>query len=62
MSGDQLLLDRGDRVVRNERDARVSIHHYAAVTLLCGAAGLRAFSEGVVHDPAVVALRRSQCA
>jgi 2-methylcitrate dehydratase PrpD len=26
VSGDQLLLDRGDRVVGNDRDARVSIH------------------------------------
>lgn len=57
VSGDQLLLDRGDRVVRNERDARVSIHHCAAVALLFGVAGLREFSEQVVHDPAVVALR-----
>jgi 2-methylcitrate dehydratase PrpD len=57
ISGDQLLLDRGDRVVRNDRDARVSIHHCAAVALLFGAAGLREFSEIVVHDPTVVALR-----
>jgi 2-methylcitrate dehydratase PrpD len=57
VSGDQLLLDRGDRVVRNERDARVSIHHCAAVALLFGAAGLREFSDEAVHDPAVVALR-----
>ncbi len=57
VSGDQLLLDRGDRVVRNERDARVSIHHCAAVALLFGAAGLREFSDAAVHDPAVVALR-----
>ena len=32
VSGDQLLLDRGDRTVTNERDARVSIHHCAAVS------------------------------
>lgn len=57
VSGDQLLLDRGDRVVMNERDARVSIHHCAAVALLFGAAGLREFSDAAVHDPAVVALR-----
>jgi 2-methylcitrate dehydratase PrpD len=57
ISGDQLLLDRGDRVVRNDRDARVSIHHCAAVALLFGAAGLREFSDAVVHDPEVVALR-----
>ncbi len=57
ISGDQLLLDRGDRVVTNDRDARVSIHHCAAVSFLFGAAGLTAFSDATVHDPAVVALR-----
>ena len=31
ISGDQLLLDRGDRLVANERDARVSIQHCALV-------------------------------
>ncbi len=57
VSGDQLLLDRGDRTVINERDARVSIHHCAAVSLLFGAAGLKEFSEDTVHDPVVVSLR-----
>jgi len=57
ISGDQLLLDRGDRVVRNDRDSRVSIHHCAAVSFLFGAAGLREFEDAIVHDPAVVALR-----
>jgi 2-methylcitrate dehydratase PrpD len=57
ISGDQLLVDRGDRVVNNERDARVSIHHCAAVAMLFGASGLREFAEDAVHDPAVVALR-----
>ena len=57
VSGDQLLLDRGDRTVANDRDARVSIHHCAAVSLLFGAAGLKEFSEPTVHDPTVVALR-----
>jgi 2-methylcitrate dehydratase PrpD len=57
IAGDQLLLDRGDRPVGNERDARVSIHHCAAVALLFGAAGLREFSEPVVHDATVTALR-----
>jgi 2-methylcitrate dehydratase PrpD len=57
VSGDQLLLDRGDRTVANERDARVSIHHCAAVSFLFGAAGLKEFSEETVHDPAVIALR-----
>jgi 2-methylcitrate dehydratase PrpD len=57
VSGDQLLLDRGDRAVSGERDARVSIHHCAAVALMFGAAGLHEFSEPLVHDPAVTELR-----
>jgi 2-methylcitrate dehydratase PrpD len=57
ISGEQLLLDRGDRPVINERDARVSIHHCAAVAFLFGAAGLEEFSETAVHDPGVAALR-----
>jgi 2-methylcitrate dehydratase PrpD len=57
ISGDQLLLDRGDRAVANERDARVSIHHCAAVAFLLGAAGLREFSDTVVHDPDITAFR-----
>jgi 2-methylcitrate dehydratase PrpD len=62
ISGEQLLLDRGDRSVTNERDARVSIHHCAAVAFLFGAAGLEEFSQAVVHDPAVVALRAKTAA
>jgi 2-methylcitrate dehydratase PrpD len=57
VSGDQLLLDRGDRMVANERDARVSIHHCAAVAFLFGSAGPKEFSDAIVHAPAVVALR-----
>ncbi|HEY0185078.1 MAG TPA: MmgE/PrpD family protein [Rhodopila sp.] len=57
VSGNQLLLDRGDRKVTNARDARVSIHHCAAVSFLFGGAGLDEFSDAVVDDPAVVALR-----
>jgi 2-methylcitrate dehydratase PrpD len=57
VSGNQLLLDRGDRAVTNARDARVSIHHCAAVSVLFGAAGLDEFSDAVVDDPAVAALR-----
>ncbi|MBX6373989.1 MAG: MmgE/PrpD family protein, partial [Acetobacteraceae bacterium] len=56
--GDRLLLARGDRVVENERDARVSIHHSAAVAFAFGAAGVREFSPPVVMDPKIVALRR----
>jgi 2-methylcitrate dehydratase PrpD len=57
ISGDQLLLDRGDRTVANDRDARVSIHHCAAVAFQCGRAGLWEFTDAAVHDPAVTALR-----
>ena len=57
VSGDQLLLDRGDRTVTNDRDARVSIHHCAAVAFMFGSAGLSEFSEVTVHQPEVVALR-----
>lgn len=57
VSGEQLLLDRGDRVVTGERDSRVSIHHCAAVAFLFGRAGLAQFEDAAVHDPAVVAFR-----
>ncbi|WP_315831546.1 MmgE/PrpD family protein [Bradyrhizobium prioriisuperbiae] len=57
VTGDALLLARGDRVVTNDRDARVSIHHCAAVALLHGEADVREFSETIVFDPVVVALR-----
>ena len=57
VSGEQLLLDRGDRPTTNERDARVSIPHCAAAPLVRGAAGLREFSLDGVHDPAIAALR-----
>ncbi|KAA2212582.1 MmgE/PrpD family protein [Teichococcus oryzae] len=58
VEGDQLLLDRGDRPIRTERDCRVSIHHAAAVALTKGSAGLEAFSAEALHDPEVEALRR----
>ncbi|WP_159992831.1 MmgE/PrpD family protein [Roseomonas sp. 18066] len=57
VEGDQLLLDRGDRVLRNERDARVSIHHCAAVALLRGRAGVEDFSLAALQDPQLAALR-----
>jgi 2-methylcitrate dehydratase PrpD len=57
VSGDALLLARGDRDARNERDARVSIHHTAAVALLFGAAGLREYSSDIVADERIRALR-----
>ena len=57
VAGDALLLARGDRPVRNERDARVSIHHGAAVALLRGRAGVAEFGMEAVADPALAALR-----
>jgi 2-methylcitrate dehydratase PrpD len=58
VQGSALLLARGDRPVRNERDARVSIHHCAACTLLLGAAGVPEFAEPIVFQPEIVALRQ----
>ncbi|MBW6399360.1 MmgE/PrpD family protein [Roseomonas sp. HJA6] len=57
VAGDALLLARGDREVRNERDARVSIHHAAAVGLIRGRAGVRDFEMAAVTDPALAAFR-----
>jgi 2-methylcitrate dehydratase PrpD len=57
VEGDQLLLDRGDRPVRTERDARVSIQHAAAIALARGRAGVEDFSMAAVNDPVLAALR-----
>jgi 2-methylcitrate dehydratase PrpD len=57
VSGHSLLLERADRPVANARDARVSIHHSVAVSLLYGAAGVREFSDEIVADARVAALR-----
>jgi 2-methylcitrate dehydratase PrpD len=57
VQGSALLLARGDRPVRNERDARVSIHHCAACALLLGAAGVTEFSEATAFRPDIVSLR-----
>ena len=56
--GSALLLARGDRAVRGERDARVSIHHCAACALLLGATGVPEFAEPIVFRPDIVSLRR----
>ena len=45
VAGDALLLARGDRAVRNERDARVSIHHCAALGLGARARGCGRFRD-----------------
>jgi 2-methylcitrate dehydratase PrpD len=58
VQGSALLLARGDRPVRNERDARVSIHHCAACALLLGVAGVTGFSDAIVFRPDLVALRQ----
>jgi 2-methylcitrate dehydratase PrpD len=58
VQGSALLLARGDRPVRNERDARVSIHHCAACALWLGAAGVPEFTAAVVVRPDIVALRQ----
>jgi 2-methylcitrate dehydratase PrpD len=57
VAGDALLLARGDRLVANERDARVSIQHTVAVALLTGAAGLDQYTPRTVSDPAIAAFR-----
>ena len=58
VQGSALLLARGDRPVRNERDARVSIHHCAACALLLGAAGVAEFADATVFRPDMVSLRQ----
>ena len=57
VQGSALLLARGDRPVRNERDARVSIHHCVACGLLIGAAGVSEFARETVFRPAIAKLR-----
>jgi 2-methylcitrate dehydratase PrpD len=56
--GNQLLLDRGNRPVTTDRDARVSIAHAAAIALLRGRATPQEFSSDAVHDPELQALRQ----
>jgi 2-methylcitrate dehydratase PrpD len=58
VQGSALLLARGDRPVRNERDARVSIHHCAACTLLLGTAGVTEFTDATVFRSDIVSLRQ----
>ncbi|MBR0657306.1 MmgE/PrpD family protein [Plastoroseomonas arctica] len=55
--GDALLIARGDRVVRNARDARVSIHHCAALGFVRGRAGVPDFEQDAVDDAALAAFR-----
>lgn len=58
VQGSALLLARGDRVVDNERDARVSIHHCAAIALLLGTAGVPQFADATVFRPDIASLRQ----
>jgi 2-methylcitrate dehydratase PrpD len=55
--GNQLLLDRGNRGVVSDRDARVSIAHAAAVGLLRDRATAEEFSAAAAADPELAALR-----
>ena len=57
VAGDALLLARGDRAVRTARDARVSIHHSAALGLVRGRAGVVDFEVSAVEDPSLAAFR-----
>jgi len=57
VEGSALLLARGDRMVRNERDARVSIHHAVTCGLMLGAAGPHEFSATMAMDQAVIHMR-----
>lgn len=57
VAGDALLIARGDRVVRNARDARVSIHHCAALGFCRGRAGVLDFEQDAVDDAALAAFR-----
>ena len=57
VEGDALLLARGDRAVNNARDARVSIHHTAAVAMLFGTASVRDYETATVTDSQVQAFR-----
>lgn len=58
VSGSPLLLARGNREVRNGRDARVSIHHCTATALIVGAAGVPEFTEATVSRPDIAAFRQ----
>jgi 2-methylcitrate dehydratase PrpD len=57
VSGDELLLARGDRAVNNERDARVSIHHSVAAPFLWDAFGIAELQRERVMSDEAVALR-----
>ncbi len=55
--GDALLMARGDRIIANHRDTRVSIHHAAATALLWGRGGIPEFSDPKAMSSEAVAFR-----
>jgi len=57
VAGDRLLHARGDRVVRNEKDARVSIHYSVAAPFLWGGFGVTELDPGRVMSSESAALR-----
>lgn len=57
VKGDALFLARGDRSVASPGDARVSLHHTAAVALRYGVAGAEEFEPKCVFAPKTVAFR-----
>ena len=57
VSGDALLLARGDRAVNNAREARVSLQHCAVVALLLGRAGVAEFADETVRRADIADLR-----
>jgi 2-methylcitrate dehydratase PrpD len=57
VTGDRLLLARGDRQVRNEKDARVSIHYSVAAPFLWGRFGVGELEPAKVMSPEAAALR-----
>ena len=57
VAGDALMLARGDRVVGNARDTRVSNHHCAAAAFLWGKAGVAEFTDPQAMSPEAQAFR-----
>lgn len=57
VAGDRLLLARGDRAIRNEKDARVSIHYSVAAPFLWGNFGVAELDTARVMSPESAALR-----
>ena len=57
IAGDALLMARGDRVVGNVRDARISNAHCAAAAFLWGRAGMPEFDAAHVMSPEAQAFR-----